>query len=254
MITRFLLAFWLLLQVSVAGPGNQLLLSYKAPAVGGSLTVVNAWKNGGNGGSTLTITISPTAGNLLVCGFSEWQSTADNSAMSDDVGGTTGWTKVVRSVSGNVSVVIWYKANVPSGITTLTYTRSTGATYYDGIVHEISGASTSSPFTSGESAANGGTATTNPTTGTATIATANSILFAVISNYDPNNPATFTVNGTGSTPSSGWAYYSSNSSQLNGAGNQPIGVPYVVVSTTGGKAHGWTTGSYQYAAAIAAFH
>jgi len=227
--------------------------SYKISAAS-SLAIANCWKARASSGSGVTVTVAPTSGNLLVVCVGEYGSTADDSSISDDIDGSTGWTKVVRVARTNYSCVVWYKKNIPSGITAVTFTKSTSSSYYTAIVHEVSGASTSSPFTTGESSSNNGTSTTNPTSGSATTATSNSILFACVSNADPSATSLYTANGTGSTPSSGWAYFNSNSYEVNAVSWEPIAVPSVIVSSTGTYAHGWTTNNYQFAAAIAAFH
>jgi len=253
MITRFLLAFWLLLQVSVAGPGNQLLLSYKAPSGGGGgLAVVGAFKNTSTT-TTCAVTVSGiSTGDLLVACFSEYNVSTEGSAMTDNLA-SAGWTKVAGTSDGLVAISIWYLANASSSITTVTGTRSTGATDTCLVVHRVTGASTSTPFTSGERAtANGGSA--NPQTSAVSNATAASIYFAAVGNNSGANPATYTINSTGTTGT--WAIYdSTNSQELDGSAHMTINVPYQIVSSTASRGHGWNTSTSQrYAAAVAVFH
>ena len=255
MITRFLLAFWLLLQVSVAGPGNQLLLSYKAPAAGGGTpTLANCWKNVGNSGSNLSVTVSPTAGSCLVVALAEYTSSADNSSISDNVGSTTGWTKVVRAVNTDGCVVLWYKANIPSGITSVTYTKSTGASYYNVHVFEITGANTSTPFTTGESStATGSSSSAN--SGTVTTATANSVLVAITTPWDAGgNPETLNLNAA-STSGATWSHFNASAKEDNGAVNLVSSAPTATLSTTGARIHYWGfSASRSWASAMIAIH
>ena len=203
---------------------------------GGTPTLANAWKNVGNGGSSLSVTVSPSAGSCLALGVAEYQSTADNTSISDNIDGTTGWTKVVRAVNGDGSVVLWYKKNIPSGITSVVLTRSTGASYYNCHIHEITGASTSSPFTSGESSTATGSGT-SANTGTVTTATANSIMVAITTPYDDGgNPSTLTLNAAG-TSGATWSHYNSASKEDNGSVNLVSSNPTAFVSTTGERIH-----------------
>lgn len=254
MITRFLLAFWLLLQVSVAGPGNQLLLSYKAPAAGGGTpTLANVWKNVGNGGSSLAVTVAPTAGSCLAVAVAEFDSTTDNTAMADNIGSTTGWTKIARAVNGSVSLVFWYKANIGSGVTTVTLTRSTGASYYNAHVFEITGANTSTPFTTGEnSSATGASSSAN--TGTVTTATANSVLIALTTTDGGGNPESFTLNAAG-TSGGTWAHFNTAAKEDNGSLNLVSSAPSLAVTTTAARIHYWTfSGSRTWVAGMIAIH
>lgn len=254
MITRFLFALCLLLQVAVAGPAQQLLIAQQTPAGSGSPTLANVWKNVGNGGSSLNVTVSPSAGSCLAVGIAEYQSSADNTSISDNIDGTTGWTKVIRAVNGDGSVVLWYKKNIPSGITTVTLTRSTGASYYNCHVHEITGANTSTPFTSGESStATGSSSSAN--SGTVTTATANSILVAITTPYDEGvNPATLTLNAAG-TSGGTWSHFGTAAKEDNGAVNLVSSNPTASTASTGAKIHYWTfSGSRSWSSAMIAIH
>ena len=250
---RFLLFIWLVVLPLWAAPPQQILLTQKTAAAGGSPTLVNAWKNVGNGGSSVSVTVSPSAGSCLAVGVAEYDSTTDNTSISDDIDGTTGWVKVIRIASVSDSVVLWYKANIPAGITAITLTRSTGATYYNCHVHEISGANTTTPFTTGESASASGSGTT-ANTGTVTTATANSIMVAITSTDGSGNPESFTLNA-GSTSGGTWSHYNTASKEDNGALNLVSSNPTATVSTTGAKIHYWTfSGSRTWVGAMMAIH
>ena len=221
---------------------------------GGSPMLANCWKNVGNGGSSLSVTVSPTAGSCLAVGVAEYQSAADNTSISDNVDGTTGWTKAIRAANSDGSVVLWYKKNIPSGVSSVVLTRSTGASYYNCHVIEISGANTSSPFTTGESSsATGSSSTAN--TGTVTTATANSILVGITTPSDEGiNPATLTLNAAG-TSGGTWSHYNSAAKEDNGAVNLVSSAPTASVSATGAKIHYWTfSGSRTWVGAMIAIH
>lgn len=255
MITRFLLAFWLLLQVSVAGPGNQLLLSYKAPAASGSITVTGAAKGADTTGNA-TATITPASGEMLVAITAEYGASVNNGTVSDNLA-SAGWTKVISDVettSGGIGIAIWYLANASPSITTVTFTHSTSAVYNTIVVHRVSGVSTSTPFTSGEATTAKSAGATTLATGNISNATANSIYFAGVVNGSGNNPCTLTINSTGTTGT--WNLYNStNSQELNAALNMPLSVPNIIVSSTASRGHGWTfESSLRCAAAVAVFH
>lgn len=251
---RFILSIIVLLQCAVAGPSQQMWLAQRTASSGGTPTLANAWKNVGNGGSSLSVTVSPSPGSCLAVGIAEYQSSADNTSISDNIDGTTGWTKVIRAVNGDGSVVLWYKKNIPSGITSVVLTRSTGASYYNCHVHEITGADTSTPFTSGESSTATG-ASSSANTGTVTTATANSIMVAVTSPYDEGgNPATLALNAAG-TSGATWSHYNSAAKEDNGAVNLVSSNPTASVTTTGARIHYWTfSGSRSWASAMMAIH
>lgn len=255
MITRFLITLWLIASVCYAGP-MQLLLGQKTASGGGggNPTLANVWKAVGNGGSTLNCTVSPTAGSCLVVPVAEYASTADNATVADDVGGTNGWVKAIRAVNTFGSVMLWYKANIPSGITTITLTHSTTTSYYNLHVCEITGADTSTPFTSGEvSSATGESSSAN--SGTVTTATAKSVLIAITSPWDAgNNPETMTLNASG-TSGATWSHYNSAAKEDDGSVNLVSSSPTAAVTTTGARIHYWSfAGSRSWSSAMIAIH
>ena len=254
MIIRFLIAFWILLQASVAGPSQQMLLAQKT-ATSGSISVTGAAKNSGTT-STLSATISPSSGELLVVFFVEYGTSAIDATVTDNLS-SAGWTKagsVLNTSSTGIGISCWYLANASASITTVTATRSTGSLDATICVHRVSGCSTSSPFTSGELSTNTGTAVTSGSTGNFTNATANSIFFAGIVNSSGANPATLTINSTGTTGT--WDLYNStNSQELNGTSFMTISCPNVIVSSSSARGHGWAfEASQRYAAMAVAFH
>lgn len=224
---------------------------YNPPAAagggGGGLAIAHAWK-GVTATTPLAVTVSPSAGNLLVvCGSSN---SGDVSSISDNIGGTTGWTKVGSSTQSSFAW-IWYKKNIPGGITSISIAA---VDFISATVNEVSGASASAPFTIGESGGNNSNSgTTNPQTPTVNNATAASIYFAVLNNADGANPVTYTINGTGTSGT--WSLFSSTQSQELDANDwQPFSNPYMIVSSSASRKHGWTTSSFAYMTFIAAFH
>lgn len=229
------------------------------PAAGGgaSLEVVQAAKAAAVATSA-AVTISPTAANLLVVGIVGYTGDDANHTVSDNIDGTTGWTLVHRtndSASANIS--LWYKKNIPSGITTITCTGGASTTSTIGFAHEVSGASTSTPFTSGEMIGGNEEGQTTWGPGNVNNATAASVLFGLFGCEDVGgNPNTTTLNGAGTDGT--WVYEdATNSKELSGVSYIAIGsMPNIVVSTTGNKAHVWGTLNSAKAgtAIVATFH
>lgn len=227
------------------------MMAQKIAAAGGSLAIVRAVR-GTAVATSATITISPAAANLLVVCVSGYNGSTANHAMSDNIGGATGWVKVggVAAASGDPTCVsMWYKQNIPAGITSLTCTGGTSTLITIGIAHEVSGASTSAAFTGGEVQTNAQTATTTPTSGTVNNGTANSIFFAALTNKDGTNPAKMDCTGTGFS-----VYDVNNSEYLNGASLFAVTVPSGIFSSSASRACTWSTNNFATATVIAAFH
>lgn len=236
---------------------QQMLLGAHAAAPSG-LTVVQAAKGIQLSGTTVTVSISPTAGNMLVVGAMTYSFSASLVlSCSDNIGGGTGWVSVTQQTfnAGGGNTALFYKPNVPSGITTITLTQTNPTAQVEAIVHEVSGASPTTPFTTGEDNSGASTSGTNPQTGSATNATPASILFAFMTTDASVNPANLTINGTGTVGT--WNLFdSTNSQELNAATNWPMSMPNQVVSSSAAQAHGWTitSGDAPTAQIIAAFH
>lgn len=230
--------------------GPVLGASRAAPAA--SLAIANAWKGGANGTSK-AITVSPTAGNLLVVFVAGYQGTNANHAVTDNIGSGT-WTKVNGGdATTNMTGSFWYQKNIPSGITTVTVNSGSGSLVTQGCVHEVSGASTSAPFTGGESNVGATGSTLNPQTGSATNATASSIFFAGLSQGNGGNPVTMTINSTGTVGT--WNQYSASSYDLDGNTYFAFSVTNIVVSSSTAEVHGWAINTTnQQICLIAAFH
>ncbi len=85
------------------------------------LSVVQAQNNEVTTGAAVTVTISTTAGNLLVLLTSEGQNNSSTVTISDSAGQT--WTQVNGYVSSNATnqAAMWYKEN-SAAVTSVTAT------------------------------------------------------------------------------------------------------------------------------------
>lgn len=225
------------------------------PPPSGAPSVVNAWHWVGVG-SSATVTISGngtattyTPGNLLIlwlaCAFGTGG--ADH-FISDNLGST--WTNIVFAggTGGTSHGSLWILPNAPAGIVTIDFNTASGADTFI-VLQEILGASTTTPFTTGESnAATGGTA--NPVIGPITHATPNSLMVGALC----QNGNTQTINGPGSTGT--WTLFDPVYSQ-NTNNSQEIGsVPTTVAASAGTLdfSCGWNTDAAAWAAVIVAIH
>jgi hypothetical protein len=220
---------------------------------GGSLSIVHVAKGLSAAANNVAVSLTATSsGNLLVlCVVND---TAAVSSVSDNIGGTAGWTQVFDYHPTTTHLGCWYKKNAPSGINTVTVT-ATGGAFITAIIHEVQGASTTAPFTTGEFATQVFlSATTNPQTPGLVNGTPASILFAFDADLDQTgNPATLTINGTGTVGT--WNLFSSsNSQELNAVANDITSVPNIIVSSSATQVHGWTIPSGREPVAIVAFH
>lgn len=219
---------------------------------GGPLVIQHAWKGVSGAANNVAVTVAPSAGNLLVvCTVND---TATISSISDNIGSTTGWAQAVDYHPTGTHIGCWYKKNIPGGITTITVT-ATGGAFITAIIHEVSGASTTAPFTTGEfSTQNNSTPTTNPRTAALVNATPNSIMFAWCADFSQvSNPATLTINGAGTVGAYN-LFSTSNSQELDASANDITSVPNQIVSASASQIHGWTTPNGIGSAVIIAFH
>ena len=234
---------------------------YSTAAGGGpTLAVVNTWKLESSSAATTGLTTltghgtaaGPTAGNLLVVGIGGGHQTT-GWAIADTKSST--YTQVYTSIGGLTASALYYLKNIPAGITSLNCTATSSDSFVTCIIYEVSGASTTAPFTTGESGVQEQDSTTTPATPTINTATANSILFAFMANDDSNE--TWTLNYTGSKPASGWALYNTTYDQEpNGMTYLNASMPYIIVSSTQTAAkHVWSqTSSADNSCGVVAFH
>ena len=221
------------------------------------LAVENVWKGTDDVSSPLNVTVAPSVGNLLVVAIFS-RNDGGSHTVSDNIDGTTGWVNAVEyGCYGTHNAAIWYKANIPSGITDIAITCNDVGGYGTGaVIHEVSGASTSTPFTGGEATSwnDGGTKTTNPQTVTKENATADSIYFALVGLVAESATYTNSINGTGSVGT--WISYSSDSyyTGWDGSAGQDMNVVYQIVSTSASRIHGWSTDQWYSVALLAIFH
>lgn len=216
--------------------------SKKISAVATTVTVNSAW--------------TPTTGNLIVTGISAFDNSgiarSTNHIVSDNLNSTYTRDRTDGGTSA-VQTSIHHKGNITGGLSNLTANGGTQTDVVVGMFHEVSGANTTAPFTSGETTGNTYTATTNPQTATVTNATANSIFFAVMGNFDGSATSTLTVNSTGSSPT-GWALKNTtNSQEIDGNNSTTASMPFLIVSSSAATKHGWTTGNFAGTYSIACF-
>lgn len=209
---------------------------------GSTITIIAKVQNTSSVDNTVIIP-STTAGDSIIIGV---MSTNAVIAASDNIGGGTGWNHTTaRTTLTPQNVVFWYKDNVPSGITTISFTAGV---IYQLFAVVVRGLNTSGSFTTGEENGGGSTsATTSPNTGNVTNATASSILFALFGSDSGANPITM-------TPAGGWTLDATNLQQVDGSSRYGGNMVYQIVSSSTARSHTWTTTSAGYCVAIAAFH
>lgn len=236
----------------LGGPQQAIFASYP-PAAGGGIAVANAWKNA-IVDTTVNVTVAPTATNFLCATLTCFGGAHANHAVSDNIGGTTGWVKVVGLAdAGSGEYSLWYKPNVPAGITTVTTNGGAATVSVIGIVQEASGVTT---FTGGEVVSGTTSAQSAYSPGNVNNATADSVLFGLYGTEDiGSNPATITLNSGGTTGT--WSYVNNDCRELDGVSFIMVAsMPAIVVAATGNKTHVWggLNNTGHNTAIIAAFH
>lgn len=114
-----------------------------APPAGAAIALVQTGTEATSTSGSITPTLSSAskAGTLLVAVLANSQ-TGSSAAFS----GPAGWTNATGLFqSGNGRVEVWYRANNPGGITSATFTASTGTNTIVGQLTELSGAAFASP-------------------------------------------------------------------------------------------------------------
>lgn len=106
--------------------------------------------------ATITVTLTPTAGNLLVFAITGDSADTSSIALSDNLGVHNTFTQIGTDlVTGNAQrCAWWFAANCQGGATTFTATFSAGTRFRAFYVAEYSGIVTSSPFLNGARAEN----------------------------------------------------------------------------------------------------
>lgn len=224
--------------------------SFVKPASGGGTTpaVIHAWQNIA-AGATVSVTVAPTAGNLLVVYASSF-GTAVNTTVTDNLS-SPGWVRVVDfQASDNTVGTFFYLKNCPSGLTTITVAGASQSAFAC-IIQEVTGCSTTAPFTTGEFTGQSVSSTANPQTASLTYATANSIIFAGLSS-NGSSPLTG-INGTGTTGGT-WAFFSA-SCHNDSSSVELAAVPNIVKASAGSIIHGWNVGETRaFPVTSVAFH
>lgn len=115
------------------------------------------------GATTITVTLTPTAGNLLVFAISADSADTTSIALSDNLASHNTFTQIGTDLvtTNSQRCAWWFAANCKGGATTFTATFSASARFRTIYVAEYSGIATTSPFLNGARAEND-----NPGTGT----------------------------------------------------------------------------------------
>ena len=122
------------------------------------------------GATTITVTLTPTAGNLLVFAVSGDSLDTTSIALSDNLGTHNTFTQIGTDLVTAVDqrCAWWFAANCKGGATTFTATFSASTRFRTIYVAEYSGIATSNPFLNGTRAEQ-----TNPGTGTDAVSSGN---------------------------------------------------------------------------------
>ncbi len=153
-----------------------------------------------NTAPTITVTLTPTAGNLLVFCVSGEALDTTSIALSDDLGSHNTFTQIGTDLvaAAGQRIAWWFAANCKGGSTTFTATYSATTRFRTIYVAEYSGIAITSPFLNGTQSED-----TNPGTGTDAVSsgTANATSQpALIWGFSDNVIGTSTPNaGTGFT-------------------------------------------------------
>lgn len=116
-----------------------------------ALVAQDANATSGPSGSNATITCtSSTAGNLLVLVIHVQSTTVVVNSVTDNLGST--WVKAVDLSTSGSYTGIWYLANCPAGVTSVTAVESVG-TSFNGNVSQWSGVATTTPVRATNTAA-----------------------------------------------------------------------------------------------------
>jgi hypothetical protein len=212
-------------------------------------TIVQCASGVGEGVNSKNIPLSAvTAGDTLFVMVGYTGGGTNTPSVQDNIGGATGWTEIGTVLGVGV---LFYKANCPSGITSVTGYSTVGGASTMVIAYELAGCG-SAPYTGDYSGTyltpGSGTFGTNSLTNSVS----NSIFFACFCSNDGMS-STPSINASGSVGT--WALYNSSSSVCLNSSYPTASI--VNISPTGSvaEAHYWTGSSYGYCdVLIVAFH
>lgn len=234
-------------QVSLRSPAYVARLHPLAVVGGGNtITIDNSWKGTGNSGANVITTVAPTAAKaLVVCVVSY---SGDFTTCGDNIDSTNGWILAVKTNSSSqYYCAIWYKFNIPSGLLRIT---NVGGAYLSAAVHQVTGITA---YTTSEQKAIA-TSGTTLSVGSVANGTSPSVFFACATVASGSNPATMTVNASGSAGGTWSLYNSSNCQELDGANLEPMSAPSLIVTSAQTATHVWTVENVASAAVMACFH
>lgn len=194
---------------------------------------------------------TPTAGNLLVCGMTEYANPptatlSDNQSGNSYVQLNTGWT---RTTSDNQnSTRMFYVGNINvSGTFTIHFTALPTSPSFAAFCYEVAGADATTPFIGGELATNNGTssgagAVTAPTV---TNSNVNSAIFSVIATAGPG--------GAVITAGASYTLDATNARETDGTTYETGGLEYRIVSASPNTPTWTINNSIEWAGVTAAF-
>jgi hypothetical protein len=180
---------------------------------------------GSSGGAATTPALTTTSGNLIVAIITNNAGAWGATPISDSKGNT--WTQVNLDTTSSPSRIgVYYAKNITGGASHTFSAAAIASIFVSIAIIEISGASATAPFTTGEQALGPRQTTTTYTGTTYTTATANSILIGGCVHDDSNDaitagtitPGTYTIPTNGSKP--------------DGTTLEPVAIAYLIVSAT----------------------
>jgi hypothetical protein len=129
---------------------------------------------------TVPFTISPTAGNALVVMIAQSTASARTYSVidSDDTDGSE-WTKAVGGSDGSRYTEIWYRANIPAGITSVTVKHNQSSTTFYAEVQEWNGFGSAITVEDSDTALEGGSSDNHYCSVTGVTTTEDVVAFAV---------------------------------------------------------------------------
>jgi hypothetical protein len=177
-----------------------------------------------------------SAGNALIVFVGQTSSATRTYTVSDNVEGTTGWTQAVYTNPGRATG-IWYKANVPAGVTTVTVTPSGASTYATQVI-EVSDMGTTISVDASDSKNESPAVSDNHEASVAGVTSSNNVIAVVAgvltaSATGTNNGPGYTATLTGTTRLFEYQIFSGGVSGEHGAwvssGTDRTGVSSIVL-------------------------
>jgi hypothetical protein len=121
------------------------------PILGASLVAQSPNTTATPAGAVATVACAPSSAHNLAALIIHIQSSSTTvTSVTDNLGGT--WLQAASLLTSGSSTEVWYRPDIPAGITSVAATMSAG-TSYDGLVVEVAGVATASPVRATNTAA-----------------------------------------------------------------------------------------------------